>query len=241
MEHHFNIDLASKYGVNEAIFCHNLYFWIIKNRANKKHFYDGHYWTYNTMAAFTELFPYWTYKQLRTVITNCEKKGLIVKGNYNKSSYDQTLWYTITDLVFGVYEPSSVASCPNGQMELPETESSNCPNGQMEMTERANGIDQKGRPIPDNKPDNKHISKDHDFVNKENIVNKLVFEFMNKGLPKKICFTVVSEVPEEGVKNFGGYLRVALQNALSFYNIKHNKTDTASKMGMEYNWLEERE
>src|SRR4051812_21806517 len=89
MDYNFNYDFAVKYGVNEAIFCQNLYFWIRKNRANKKHFYDGHYWTYNSVSAFAELFEFWTEKQMRTVISNCEKKGLIIKGNYNKKGYDR--------------------------------------------------------------------------------------------------------------------------------------------------------
>ena len=92
MDYQFNYDFAIKYGVNEAIFCNNLYFWIRKNRANKKHFYNGHYWSYNTMEALLELFEFWTKDQLRTVIKNCEKKGLIVKGNYNKTPYDRTTW-----------------------------------------------------------------------------------------------------------------------------------------------------
>ncbi|MDP4087114.1 MAG: hypothetical protein Q8934_21360 [Bacillota bacterium] len=152
MEHHFNVDFASLYGVNEAIFCHNLYFWIKKNQANERHFYDGRYWTYNSMEAYTKLFPYWSIKQIRTVIANCEKKGLIVKGNYNQIAYDRTTWYALTDLVFNVYEPSY------------HMDKSICPNGQMEMTEKANRNDQKGKPIPDSKPYSK--------TNKKNIINK---------------------------------------------------------------------
>src|SRR6185436_19686947 len=31
-----------------------------------------------------------------TMINNCEKQGLIIKGNYNKTKYDRTSWYALT-------------------------------------------------------------------------------------------------------------------------------------------------
>jgi hypothetical protein len=145
MDYQFNYDFAIKYGVNEAIFCNNLYFWTRTNRANKRHFHDGHYWTYNTMEAFTELFQFWTKDQLRTVIKNCEKKGLIIKGNYNKTAYDRTIWYALTPLALDVYE---VGKFPNAEL-------SSCENSQMGMGKIPNDDGKNPTPIPDNKPDNK--------------------------------------------------------------------------------------
>ena len=47
MQHYFDINIAMKYGIQPAIILNNLYFWIEKNRANEKHFYDGYYWTWS--------------------------------------------------------------------------------------------------------------------------------------------------------------------------------------------------
>ena len=63
MTHQFDTDLAKEYGVDIAIVVNNIAFWLQKNKANKKHIYDGKVWTYNTTKAFTELFPYWTDNQ----------------------------------------------------------------------------------------------------------------------------------------------------------------------------------
>ena len=41
MDYSFNAKVAVKYGVEEAVLIHNLYWWISKNKANNKHFYDG--------------------------------------------------------------------------------------------------------------------------------------------------------------------------------------------------------
>jgi hypothetical protein len=95
MNHSFDVDIAVKHGVNEAIFIENLRFWVAKNQANKKHFYDGRYWTYNSMKAYAELFPYWTAHQVRRIIENLIDQGVIITGNYNQNTYDRTQWYTL--------------------------------------------------------------------------------------------------------------------------------------------------
>lgn len=138
MEHHFNVEVAKKYGVNVAIVLNHLVFWIAKNRANNKHFYEGRYWTYNSIEAFQELFPYWTYKQIRTVFDKLKKTGLVITGKFNSTPYDQTRWYALTDeglSIFGIFPI--------------------CPDGQIEKIKRANRNDSDGKPIPYNKPYNK--------------------------------------------------------------------------------------
>ena len=41
MNHSFNVDIATKYGIEEAIVLENTYFWLEKNKANKRHLIDG--------------------------------------------------------------------------------------------------------------------------------------------------------------------------------------------------------
>lgn len=126
MEHSFNIELAKKYGILEAILLKNLWFWIEKNRANEKNFYDGTYWTYNSTRAFNELFPYASKSSIKRALKSLQEKGIIKTGNYNKSSYDRTLWYAFTDL------GESIVS-----------------NRQMETNKSSNGNEQNGLTIPD--------------------------------------------------------------------------------------------
>lgn len=105
MNHSFNVKVATKYGVNPAIFIENLVFWIQKNKANNKHFYDGHYWTYNTQKAFTEIFPYWTRQNIRTILNGLLKTGILLSGNYNRVKIDQTKWYTLSKDFINAYYP----------------------------------------------------------------------------------------------------------------------------------------
>jgi uncharacterized phage protein (TIGR02220 family) len=99
MNHSFNIEVAKKYGVEYAIILENMSWWIAKNKANKKHFYEGRYWTYNSAKAFSELFPYWSVHQIGRFLRDLETKGLIVSGNFNKAGYDKTKWYSVNDTI----------------------------------------------------------------------------------------------------------------------------------------------
>lgn len=95
--HYFDVKDAEKYGVDGAIMINNFRFWIAKNKANKKHFYDGNYWTYNSVEAFSELFPYWTKAQIRRILNKLIEQGVLGVGNFNKSSYDRTKWYCLNE------------------------------------------------------------------------------------------------------------------------------------------------
>jgi hypothetical protein len=219
MDYQFNYDFAIKYGVNEAIFCNNLYFWIRKNRANRKHFYDGHYWSYNTQEALLELFEFWTKDQLRTVIKNCEKKGLIIKGNYNKIAYDRTIWYALTPLALDIYDMG----------KFPNAEQSSWEKAQMETGKSPNGNGEKPTPIPDNKPDNKpdknNTDDDKRTSSKEEGSKKLNEEQLNLIISnlreatkeelilrsfKSVVKKVVSKYNEGEVNDFRNYLVTAL-------------------------------
>lgn len=155
MEHSFNLSIAKKFGVEEAIIIHNIYFWTLKNKANKRHFYDGNYWIYNSIDAFTELFPYWSRRQIERILKNAVEKGAIIKGNYNKIAYDRTTWYALTETVKSIYA-----------------------NGEMETTERGDGFTQSVEAIPDNKPDNK--LPDNKPIKEKEIENLRQSEFFEK-------------------------------------------------------------
>jgi len=97
MKHSFDIEVAKELGINCAVLLDNLFFWIKKNKANGKHFYDGYYWTYNSVKAFSDLFPYMTERGISYALTKLEEQEYIKTGNYNAIPYDRTKWYAITE------------------------------------------------------------------------------------------------------------------------------------------------
>jgi hypothetical protein len=96
MEHHFNIEIAKEYGIEEAILLHNFFFWIEKNAANEKHFHDGLYWFYNSKKAFSDLFPYMNETKIFRCIKKLNENGLVVKDNFSNDKWDRTNWYALT-------------------------------------------------------------------------------------------------------------------------------------------------
>ena len=114
MNHSFNIKLAITYGIEEAIILENLIFWIKKNKANNKHFFDGKYWTYNSCEAFCRLFPYLTKDKIYRVLRKLKKGGAIETGNYNLTSYDRTKWYTIANPAIWQIYKMEVVDIQNG-------------------------------------------------------------------------------------------------------------------------------
>lgn len=104
MQHHFNTDIAKKYDIITAILLDNIFYWTEKNKANKKHFIDGRYWTYNSKAAMSELFPYLTPRQIDYATKKMKEQGLILIENQNDNKCDRTLWYAITDFGYSILQ-----------------------------------------------------------------------------------------------------------------------------------------
>jgi hypothetical protein len=94
--HSFDPKIAEMVGIAPAVIYQNICWWIAKNEANEQNFYDGHYWTYNSVKAFSTLFPYLTEKQIRTSLDKLVEVGLLVTGNYNASAYDRTKWFRLS-------------------------------------------------------------------------------------------------------------------------------------------------
>ena len=132
MTHYFDTDIATKYGILEAVILNHIHFWITKNEANKENIHDGRVWTYCSLQGFKDLFPYASQKQIRSALYNLKDKGVIETGCYNKLGFDRTQWYTLTDL--------GTSICPRGHIHLPQRAYPSAP---------------EGTPIPDNITDNK--------------------------------------------------------------------------------------
>lgn len=141
----FDTDVAIDVGINAAILYKNIQYWCEKNRTNDQHFHDGFYWTYNSISAFCEQFPYLSEKQIRSALKILEDKEYIKSGNYNKVAYDRTKWY---------------ADIRNVSMQDDKRESSIRPTGQIDCAKKANGICAEGEPIPNRNTNINQIERD---------------------------------------------------------------------------------
>lgn len=117
MQHHFDTEHAKEYGILEAVLINHFSFWIAKNKANKKNYFEGRYWTYNSNKALAELFPYVSESQIRRALDKLVSIGVLVKGNFSVNSYDRTLWYSFGDNCNLQNEQIHLTNSSNGSNE----------------------------------------------------------------------------------------------------------------------------
>lgn len=143
--HSFNIEQAKEYGMAEAVLLWSFKFWLTKNKANGHNFHEGLYWTYNSIEAYTEMFPYLTASKIRKALAHLEDEGILASGNFNKVKFDRTKWYALTEKGWALFDESISG------------------NENVHLSENANGIDQNDEPIPVNdqlfSPVGKTVSK----------------------------------------------------------------------------------
>jgi hypothetical protein len=150
----FDPEIAKNIGVEEALMYSNIEYWCEKNKANNKNYFNNYYWTYNCTKAFIILFPFWTEKQIRRIIKNLEEGEYIKSGNFNKSKYDKTKWYT-------TFCKNDDIDKINQEIKPIKNIDELLPNKEFDLSKWANETFQMGRPIPNNKPNNKHKGIDH--------------------------------------------------------------------------------
>jgi hypothetical protein len=143
MNHSFDIEIAQKYGMKAAVLYENFKYWIAKNKANGQNFREGRTWTYNSMRALADLFPYMTVWDVRASLGVLIDAGVLLAAHYNVRGYDRTTWYAFED------EKTALKGLP-----------AHLWNSQMDDAKSANGFvkstDQYQIPKPYIKPDKQH-------------------------------------------------------------------------------------
>lgn len=142
MEHSFNTGLAKIVGVEGAVILKHLFYWVQKNYGNNKHFYDGSYWTYNSVRGFSIIFDYLSTKQINRVLNNLIKDGYVKTGNYNSNKMDRTMWYAFTEKGIELMKKNGLELDENA--DLPKSENAIEQNKQMHLPKSENGFSQKG-------------------------------------------------------------------------------------------------
>lgn len=125
--------MAAVYGMEEAVFLDAIMFWYRANRGDNRNFYDGRWWTYNSVKAYESIFPWWNAGQIRRIIARCREKGALLAGDYNEDRRDRTAWYSPSDELLAMYGESENCICRKQQMQSPETTNSDDENGKCNI------------------------------------------------------------------------------------------------------------
>jgi hypothetical protein len=132
LSHAFNVELATKYGIDEAILIAHFQYWINLNHRTNKNKIEGRTWTFQTRKDIAAHFPYWDENKVKRLVARLLKLKVILIGNFNKKSFDKTNWYAFVD---------------QKMFTMDENDQS--------MDENVHGVDENDQPIPDTKPNTK--------------------------------------------------------------------------------------
>ena len=127
LEHKFNIDLACKYGVREAVMLDSFIYLTAYKSIKQQDMIDGRIWVYNSIAEWQKFYPYMTTSAIRTTLQNLINSGAIIKGCYNEDQRDRTSWYSLSDAFmeeFGMCVENQKCACENSQAHLSKSASS---------------------------------------------------------------------------------------------------------------------
>lgn len=141
-KHSFSVSIAIDHSPVMAIWLDYLANRIENNLSLKKHIHEGLCWIYDTLDALCEKFPYFNRRQIEHLINNSIKAGLVVKGNYNHTSYDRTVWYALTPKAYFYYQHLIT------QKNLTTLYLSISQNCEMDFTEFVNGFHKIVTTIP---------------------------------------------------------------------------------------------
>ena len=127
MNHGFNVEVAKEVGILAATIFNNIGFWIDHNKATGANLIDGRNWTYNSVRAFAEQFPYATKAQIAAALKKLRDAGLVETGHYSEDRRDRSLWYTLSDrgsaLFYGdASEPQAECISLNSGMDSAKSE-----------------------------------------------------------------------------------------------------------------------
>lgn len=118
MEHHFNVNLAVRFGIEKAVIINNLYFLISDNAENKMNITENKVWVVNSVSVLSKLMPYIKERTLYRYLNELEEAKVISIGNFNKNPFDKTKWYSFTDEFIKIlevegYDIENIAVCQN--------------------------------------------------------------------------------------------------------------------------------
>ena len=138
--------LATFLGLNEAIVLQQLNYWLRKSTNVR----EERAWAYNSIGNWHKQFPFWSFETVKRTIRRLVDLEIVIKGNFNRSSLDKTLWYAID------YEKLNVILREKGGLNEKNDIGSICSNGGSNCTDdRLGQIDPMldrvnlTRPIPE--------------------------------------------------------------------------------------------
>lgn len=141
------MDVAERYGLDGAVFLHNVVYWTLKNKAEERHFHDGRYWTYASRKGLAQMYPLWSDSQIKRIIARLRDAGALLMGDYNENRMVRTNWYAPSDEILALYGESPPPPEDSGQ-NRPE----DCPEPPSALGENAQCLYNENKKLQQEEP-----------------------------------------------------------------------------------------
>lgn len=112
--------LAAAIGLEEAVMLQQIHYWLQKS----KHLHEGRKWIYNSYPEWAGEINFWTEHQVRRILNQLRKLGLLLTGNFNRLALDRTTWYSIDYEALDALLPSVEINRPSGKIARSSDETS---------------------------------------------------------------------------------------------------------------------
>ena len=98
LHHTFDEELAAELkSIELSVLVHHFQYWIKHNKRTNRNKHEGRTWMYQSLEDMSAHFSYWSKTQVERLVRKLVDKDILIKGNFNKSPYDRTVWYAFKD------------------------------------------------------------------------------------------------------------------------------------------------
>lgn len=108
--HSFNVSLAARFGLIEAIIIQHSYYWYGLNKDNPDMTKDGKVWFFRSVSQIAEVYPYLTVDKVRRTIDRLVEVGILIKGNYSSDKFKKANWYSLSDEIISIMKGENAES-----------------------------------------------------------------------------------------------------------------------------------
>ena len=141
----YDNDLSGIIGLKCASIAAQINYWVkkyekgegISREDQARHFFDGHYWVYNTIDEWCNQLKWANPRTMRRGLKELEDYGILLTSHHNKKGFDKTKWYTLDyDKINEMISASNMDGC-------------NVQNGHTERPKRTRAAAKSAKPIPE--------------------------------------------------------------------------------------------
>lgn len=102
--HSFSVSLATQIGLEKTIILQHFFYWHCINRENDAMLKNGRTWCFSSRKSIMSYFPYFSDRNIRTIIEKLIGEGFLEKGDFNSDKFKKTNWYALTDKALSLFE-----------------------------------------------------------------------------------------------------------------------------------------